>query len=86
MNERIEHCLYESGLTAQGCWDELDDYAKQGIEKFAELLKKEFFSQGYIAGRSDGTIETVRECADFLADTLDDHFASEQVREHFGVE
>ena len=38
MNERIEHCLYEAGLTAQGCWDELDDYAKQGIEKFAELL------------------------------------------------
>jgi hypothetical protein len=32
MNERIEHCLYQAGLTAQGCWDELDDYAKQGIE------------------------------------------------------
>ena len=41
MNERIEHCLYQAGLTAQGCWDELDDYAKQGIEKFAELIVKE---------------------------------------------
>jgi hypothetical protein len=41
MNERIEHCLYQSGLTAQGCWDELDDYAKQGIEKFAELIVRE---------------------------------------------
>jgi len=41
MNERIEHCLYQAGLTAQGCWDELDDYAKQGIEKFAELLLEE---------------------------------------------
>jgi hypothetical protein len=41
MNERIEHCLYQAGLTAQGCWDELDDYAKQGIEKFAELIIKE---------------------------------------------
>ena len=38
MNERIEHCLYQAGLTAQGCWDELDDYAKEGIEKFAELI------------------------------------------------
>ena len=38
MNERIEHCLYQAGLTAQGCWDELDDYTKKGIEKFAELL------------------------------------------------
>ena len=36
------------------------------IEKFAELLEKEFeakyFSAGYIQGRSDGTIETVRDC------------------------
>mgnify|MGYP003341867431 CR=1 FL=1 len=41
MNERIEHCLYQAGLTAQGCWDELDDYTKQGIEKFAELIVRE---------------------------------------------
>ena len=41
MNERIEHCLYQAGLTAQGCWDELDEYAKQGIEKFAELIVKD---------------------------------------------
>ena len=41
MNQRIEHCLYQAGLTAQGCWDELDDYARQGIEKFAELIVKE---------------------------------------------
>ena len=41
MNEQIEHCLYQAGLTAQGCWDELDDYAKEGIEKFAELIVRE---------------------------------------------
>ena len=41
MNERIEYCLYQAGLTAQGCWDELDDYAKEGIEKFAELIVRE---------------------------------------------
>jgi hypothetical protein len=28
----------------------------------------------------------VKECADFLKDTLDDHFAAEQLVEHFGVE
>ena len=38
MNARIEDLLYRAGLTASGCWDELDDYAKQGIEKFAELI------------------------------------------------
>jgi hypothetical protein len=66
VNDRLEDLLYQSGLTAQGCWDELDDYAKQGIEKFAELI--------------------VKECADFLKDTFDDHFAAEQLVEHFEVE
>jgi hypothetical protein len=41
MNDRLEDLLYESGLTAQGCWDELDDYARQGIEKFAKLIVSE---------------------------------------------
>jgi hypothetical protein len=27
----------------------------------------------------------VRECADFLKDNLDDHFAAEQLEEHFEV-
>ncbi len=38
MNDRLENCLYQSGLTAQGCWDELDDYAKQGIERLAKMI------------------------------------------------
>ena len=41
MNDQLENLLYQSGLTAQGCWDELDDYAQQGIEKFAELIIEE---------------------------------------------
>lgn len=45
MNEQIEHCLYESGLTAQGCWDELDDYAKESIERFAVLIVRECAAQ-----------------------------------------
>ena len=28
----------------------------------------------------------VKECSDFLKDTLDDHFAAEQLEEHFGVD
>jgi len=41
MNQRFEVLLYHAGLTAQGCWDGLDDYTRQGIEKFAELIVKE---------------------------------------------
>jgi hypothetical protein len=28
----------------------------------------------------------VQECTNFLKDTMDDHFAAEQLEEHFGVE
>jgi len=41
MNKRMEHCLYQAGLTAQGCWEDLDTYTQEGIEKFAELIVKE---------------------------------------------
>jgi hypothetical protein len=38
MNKHIDDLLYHSGLTAQGCWDELGTYEQEAIEKFAELL------------------------------------------------
>ena len=41
MKQKIQDLMYHSGLTAQGCWDEMDDYDKQAIEKFAELIVKE---------------------------------------------
>ena len=28
----------------------------------------------------------IKECTNFLKDTMDDHFAAEQLEEHFGVE
>ena len=44
MNEQIEHCLYQAGLTASGCWDQMDDYDKRAIEKFAELIATDCIS------------------------------------------
>ena len=32
---------YHSGLVAQGCWDELDEYAHAAIQRFGELIVKE---------------------------------------------
>ena len=31
MDDIIEYGFYQSGLTAQGCWDDLDDYAKESL-------------------------------------------------------
>ncbi|MEY4331952.1 MAG: hypothetical protein RLZZ196_690 [Bacteroidota bacterium] len=71
MNERIEQLLYQSGLTAQGCWDELDDYAQQGIEKFALLVVRECAEQ----------------VKDFYQEDRFNCFnAAERIKDHFGFE
>lgn len=41
MSEKIDELMYHAGLTAQGCWDEMDSYDKQAILKFAELIIKD---------------------------------------------
>ena len=41
MNDKFEDLLYHSGLTAQGCWDSMDDYDRRAIEKLAQLIVKE---------------------------------------------
>ena len=69
MNEQIEHCLYESGLTADGCWNQLDDYAKESIERFAELIVRECVDWCDAYATVDGTAQKI----------------AEAIKEHFGV-
>jgi hypothetical protein len=70
MNEQFEHLIYLSGLTAQGCWDELDEYTQQGIEKFAELIVRE------CAGIFEGV----------YTDQHRPERIDKRIKEHFGVE
>jgi hypothetical protein len=41
MNNQFDNLMYEAGLTAQGCWDEMDEYDHTAILKFAELIVRE---------------------------------------------
>lgn len=41
MNEKFDDLMYRAGLTAQGCWDSMDDYDRDAILKFAELIIEE---------------------------------------------
>ena len=70
MNERIEHCLYQAGLTAQGCWEDLDTYTQEGIEKFADLI----IEQCGVA------------LSPMLRDMISRGQAYDMIRQHFGVE
>lgn len=53
------------------------------MEKDVSISKA--YSDGYIAGRSDGTLETVRECYDLLID-MGAWSAAVNLKEHFGIE
>lgn len=37
--------MYESGLTASGCWDSMDDYDHKAIEKLCDLVVRECIEQ-----------------------------------------
>jgi len=112
MNEKIKELQKAAGIQVVRTLMREDEntevklmLTESQLEKFAELLEKEFeakhFSAGYIAGRSDGTIETVKECAEQIiakgTDWVD--FApsqtgvrpeywnmAQQIKQHFGVE
>ena len=76
MNERFENCLYRAGLTAQGCWDELDEYTKTGIERFAELIVRE------CANHCDLLLDH-KISSEWSRGT---HDCSRAIKKHFGVD
>ena len=42
-----EHAWYESGLIADGCFDRLDDYAKQSITRYGRILLRSYKEKLY---------------------------------------
>lgn len=65
MDTKFEDLMYKSGLTASGCWDQLDEYDRKAIEKFGELIVKECVEVAIDTG-----------CGDFvdIEQILLDHF------------
>lgn len=41
MNEQFEKLMYQSGLLADGCWNDMDSYDQGAITKLANLIIKE---------------------------------------------
>lgn len=40
-SQRFHDLMDESGLTAQGCWDDMGEYEREAVMKFAELIIKD---------------------------------------------
>ena len=77
MNKAFDDLIYQSGLIADGCWDELDTYTKDAIERLIELTVLKCASQVrftdlvYLNDDEDGEILLQ---------------ASVQLKQYFGVE
>lgn len=92
MNDRFESLMYHAGMTAQGCWDEMDSYQREAVEKFALLIVKECadilepngayakkYKHAHVPG-PDG-LRTPLSIREFI-----NMQSAQKLREHFGVE
>jgi hypothetical protein len=81
MNNQFDKLVYESGLVAQGCWDKFDEYDKQALNKFAELIVRECaeLTSRYQMGTTRlPDIIVSYNYSDKLEDVLKKHFGVEE--------
>lgn len=84
MNEVLEKLMYDAGLTADGCWNNMDKYDQEAIEKFAELIVNECAGVAARTAFPDSD-EYVRKTFGHTWDMACVE-ASKDIRKHFGVE
>ena len=84
MNERIDKLMYHAGLTAQGCWDEMDEYDRKAIEKFAELIVDECIDKIETYRIPVGNSAAGEMACEWTYNALKE--IRDEIKEHFGVE
>ena len=84
MNKQIEDLMYRAGLTAQGCWDKMDAYDKQAIEKFAELIVRECIDKIETYRIPVGNSAAGEMACEWTYSALKE--IRDDIKEHFGVE
>ena len=78
MNEQINDLMYRAGLTAQGCWDSMDDYDRDAILKFAELIIQDVMN---LFGDERISLHYLEQscCEDSV------YLLQSKIKEHFGI-
>ena len=75
-SEVLDELMYRSGMIAQGCWDNLDDYDRDAIMSLAKLIVEECAT----VCESLQLLGPYKEVQDA---TLKD--AAHAIKQHFGV-
>ena len=74
MNKAFDDLIYDSGLIASGCWEDLDTYTQEAIERLFQMTVQEC-----IDIISPYTVRMSRPGEEYLHPIL-------EIRKHFGVE
>lgn len=91
MNEKIfEELHYHSGLVASGCWEDLDEYDREAIQRFGDLIVKECIKvcqqEWYdLNNANDGVSDDARATAIRVGQKNGMLKAISKIKEHFGI-
>jgi len=77
MNKAFDDLIYHSGLIADGCWEELDTYTQEAIERLFQMTVLECVQVCINEGKTY-EIESAGEYSSNLYATA--------IKKHFGVE
>ncbi len=80
MNAKLEDLMYHAGLTANGCYNAMDEYDRKAIEKFAELIVQECISCSTFIGITTRNTGLGPQPIRYTS------MVSDKIRKHFGVE
>jgi hypothetical protein len=72
--KKFDKQMYDAGLTAQGCWDEMDSYMHEAIEKFGELIVRRCISEVAMMGVTQYENKDIAWAVDLIIKNLKDTF------------
>jgi hypothetical protein len=72
--KKFDKQMYDAGLTAQGCWDEMDSYMHEAIEKFGELIVRRCISEVAMMGVTQYENKDIAWAVDLIVKNLKDTF------------
>lgn len=77
MTDKYDKLLYDAGLTAQGCWDQMDDYDRAAIMKFGELVARKCISEVALMGMTQYDDENIAWATTTIINGIKDKFGIE---------
>ena len=72
--KKFDKQMYDAGLTAQGCWDEMDSYMHEAIEKFGDLIVRRCISEVAMMGVTQYENKDIAWAVDLIIKNLKDTF------------